>query len=259
MELALSSGAFSFSGFVTAVLYQENPLNALPDEERHVLKSAQKERYFLISIGFNSKPNKPSKGKLKSGTNRKAVTHKNEIEVLGYKLPVNSKKSGCYTQILHQMAEQLIICYEKWKRVFVYRFDFHQAFYTENSKQVSDFLRRLRSWIMREYTCQMGFVWVRELEKATVQHYHLVIFLDGDKIQHSAKLAARIRQMWADNTCGNRHMPTIEHPFHKVKDSESLNKAFYRISYLAKARGKGLRPPQSKDFGCSRFKLDRQD
>jgi hypothetical protein len=49
-------------------------------------------------------------------------------------------------------------------------------------------------------------------------------------------------------------MPHINHPFHFVDNEQALQAAIYRISYLAKPRGKGYRPPQTKDYGCSRMK-----
>jgi hypothetical protein len=53
-------------------------------------------------------------------------------------------------------------------------------------------------------------------------------------------------------------MPVISKPY-KYIDKHNLKKerqeAIYRISYLAKVRGKGYRDPQAKDYGTSRLKL----
>ena len=50
-------------------------------------------------------------------------------------------------------------------------------------------------------------------------------------------------------------MPTIKNPYYYL-DKNNLNielaKAIYRISYLAKVRGKGYRSQQAKDYGASR-------
>lgn len=163
------------------------------------------------------------------------------------------KKSGCYTEILKSIAGQLLVCYETWKRVFVYRFDLHQSGYRGDSSELSRLIRNLRAWVKRNYKSNMAFSWARELERSKAQHYHLVIFIDGDKIQHPAKLGEKVKGLWIENTCGAHSMPTIERPFHYVDDPKGLEGAFYRISYLAKVRGKGYRPPQSKDYGSSRF------
>ena len=53
----------------------------------------------------------------------------------------------------------------------------------------------------------------------------------------------------------NGHMSIVEKPFYYIDrknlDTE-LAKAVYRISYLAKVRGKGYRSQQAKDYGASR-------
>ncbi|GKT12614.1 MAG: hypothetical protein ISEC1_P1593 [Thiomicrorhabdus sp.] len=263
MDKALNLGAFSFSGFVSAVLYHETDFKALAVGKSGLSENAQKERYFLISIGKESLSNTrfkelivPSiKRAAKKRTNRKTESHKEEIDIGGYTLPVNSKKSGCYLEMLQSMASQLVLCYEEWKRVFVYRFDLHQAEYTENSEHLSRFIRVLRGWVEREYKSKMGFAWVREQEKSKAQHYHVVVFIDGDNLQYSGKLGEKVKSVWEDDTCGARTVPTIESPFHKVNSVDKLKEAFYRVSYMAKVRGKGFRPPQSKDFGTSRLKF----
>ena len=83
---------------------------------------------------------------------------------------------------------------------------------------------------------------------------HLVLFLDGDKIQHPGKLIKQIKETWSDNG----YMPTIKNPYYfldKHNHKEMRGEAINRISYLAKTRGKGYRDPQAKDYGTSRLKL----
>ena len=41
----------------------------------------------------------------------------------------------------------------------------------------------------------------------------------------------------------------------KRNDYNSLQDAIWRISYLAKTRGKGRKPKQAKDYSTSRIKL----
>ena len=126
----------------------------------------------------------------------------------------------------------------------------------------SKFIKRTKQWISRNYKIKnIGYAWVRELERAKTQHYHLVLFLDGDKIQHPSKLIRRIKETWLDNG----HMPVIKNPFYfidKGNCKEERAKAIDRLSYLAKTRGKGYRDPQAKDYGSSRLKpkdaLDKQ-
>ena len=95
---------------------------------------------------------------------------------------------------------------------------------------------------------------MREVERAKVQHYHLVLFLDGDKIRYPNKLTKHIKETWSDNG----YMPTIKNPYYfldKHNHKEMRGEAINRISYLAKTRGKRYREPQTKDYGASRLGL----
>ena len=62
-----------------------------------------------------------------------------------------------------------------------------------------------------------------------------------------------IKDAWERPT-GGYHVPTIKRPFYFVNSEEIVQEVVYRVSYLAKTRGKGYRPPQTKDFQCSRMK-----
>jgi len=115
-------------------------------------------------------------------------------------------------------------------------------------------MNRLKQWIKRNYgIIDIGSIWVREREKAKEQHYHLTLYLDGNKIQHPKKLNVQIKEMWAPHG----HMPTILKPYYYI-DRNNLKArrldAIYRVSYLAKVRGKGYRDEQAKDYGASRLK-----
>jgi len=156
--------------------------------------------------------------------------------------------------MLKRIIEQLDIALDIHKRILVYRFDLHQEEYTPDNKVMTDFRKRLVQKLKRDYsTSKIGYVWVREVEKAKVQHYHWALFIDGDKIQHPAKLKTIIKELWEKATKGN-HMPTIQNPFYFIDNPETRLDAIYRISYLAKARGKGYRDEQAKDYQCSRLK-----
>ena len=58
-------------------------------------------------------------------------------------------------------------------------------------------MKNLKQKIGRDYEIiKIGYQWVREQERAKKQHYHVVLFLDGNKIQHPKKLNAIIKEMW---------------------------------------------------------------
>jgi hypothetical protein len=152
------------------------------------------------------------------------------------------------------MIEQFEIGLKKWRRVFVLRFDLHTHVFTKNNVRITAFRKRLFQKLKRYYGFkEIGSCWVREQERAKSQHYHFVLFLDGNLIRHSSIINEMIRAAWDDGT-GTYTMPHIKHPFYFVDREEITQEAMYRMSYLAKPRGKGYRPPQTKDFQCSRMK-----
>ena len=106
----------------------------------------------------------------------------------------------------------------------------------------------------------IGHVWVREQEEAKQQHYHVALFLDGNKIQHPSKLLQLIKAKWYKH--GRVWIPKKERAdddgcFYYIEKKnfvEERGKAIYRLSYLAKTRGKGYKDKQAKNYSVSRLK-----
>ena len=185
--------------------------------------------------------------------NRKYVTHSNEMHRNGTTYAINAKKSGIYSAILHKMIDQLDICMNKWKRVLLIRFDLHIPFYTADNKIISRFRKNLIRRLEREYQInEIGYVWVREQEKAKHQHYHCAIYLNGNEIRHSSKTLRIIKDTWERINIEN-YMHPPKNPYYFIDNEQTKQEAIYRISYLAKARGKGYRDKQAKDYSTSRL------
>lgn len=185
--------------------------------------------------------------------NRKHITQSYYYELENEVYSINSKPSGCYTPILRKGIEQMNACHKKWGRTFVYFFGLHDHKKTETSEAVSKFIDRLKYQIKKRYQLnEMGFLWVREHEKAKSQHYHLMIILDGDKIQNSKALAKIIKTTWEIDE--GKTISYVKNSFYFVDSQSKHLDAVNRFSYLAKARGKGYRPPQAKDYNSSRLK-----
>ena len=248
-------------GFDIAELTHKSIGEALPAMVLPVSETAVKARLFLLSNveGSNNIPleaveNKRVTTKPKRTHNRKRVIFEDTFSNNGKTYRVNSSKSGLYVEILKPMIEQFEIGLEKWRRVFVLRFDLHTHVFTKDNARITAFRKRLFQKLKRYYGFkEIGSCWVREQERAKSQHYHFVLFLDGNLIRHSSIINEMIRAAWDDGT-GTYTMPHIKHPFHFVDREGIMQEAIYRVSYLAKPRGKGYRPPQTKDFQCSRMK-----
>lgn len=254
----------SMCGFDTAVLTRETIRRAIPVKALPVSETELKAGILLISnvsSTSNTKDNHEyipahasSPKKPKRTTNRKRIIYGDTFTHNGKTYRVNPKKSGLYADILKRIIEQFEIGLMKWKRVFVLRFDLHTHAFSEDNRRISAFRKRLFQKLKRHYGFEdIGYCWVREQERAKAQHYHFVLFLDGNLIRHSSKITPMIKSAWDDGT-GTYTMPYIKHPFHFADSEDIIQKAVYRVSYLAKPRGKGYRPPQTKDFQCSRMK-----
>ncbi len=260
----------SESGFDIAVLTQLRTFKLSKHKYSDEYIQRCSRGLFLISskdvlnkpLSSKDVPNKPrlnnSAGrgnKLKKTNNRKREIFVDHYEYNGKMYPVNAKKSGLYEEILKSMIEQFDIAFQNWKRVFVYRFDLHMDFFSKKNDCVTNFKKRLVQKLKRDYGFkEVGYCWVREIESAESPHYHWVLFLDGRLIRHPSKLSLIIKNAW-EYKIGAFHMPVIRNPFYYVEGVEDAQEAIYRISYLAKVRGKGHRSPQTNDFSCSRMKL----
>ncbi|WP_053952077.1 YagK/YfjJ domain-containing protein [Candidatus Thioglobus autotrophicus] len=193
---------------------------------------------------------------MKKPRNRKTVINDGWIDYNGEKIEIcNSSKFGIYKKILLSFIEQLDTAIQIHGRVLVLRSDFHMNFYTSDNKIFSNYIKNIKQYLKRHYDItNIGYQWVREQEKAKKQHYHLVLMLDGNKIRHPSKLNKIMKSKWLPR--GHMHIP--ENCFYLI-DKDNIEKqrpeAIYRASYMAKSRGKGVRPAQTKDFYCSRLKL----
>lgn len=188
--------------------------------------------------------------------NSKTITYSKFVQFEGKHYAILQGKQGVFSKIMHRLNEELSASLHLWGRVFALRFDLHHTdIYRENNSWVSQFFKNLKRRLEREYgMAAIGYLWVREQEKAKAQHYHVVIFLDGNKIRHSSKINTIIRDTWISINSIN-HVAIPEKPFYFVDNEEMLADTMQRISYLAKVRGKGYRSKQVKDFyGSSLYK-----
>jgi hypothetical protein len=189
-------------------------------------------------------------------TNRKRKYFHDHIEINGEQVHINigKNKGGVYYEIITKMVEQLDIAIKIHGRILVYQFILSTNYYTPENKRVSNLMKNLKQKISRDYEITgIGYTWVREQERSKKQHYHVVLFLDGNKIQHPKKLNTIIKKMWSPHG----HMPVVKNPFYYINrdDNETRLDVIWRISYMAKIRGKGYRDPQANDYQASRLKF----
>jgi len=192
--------------------------------------------------------------KRKRKRNRKKEHYGSLININGEQLEINSTDTlGVYPIIIEKMVQELDKAIHLYKRVFVLRFDLHLNHYSDDNKEISTFMKAQVQRIKRKYkTKYVGYVWVREMERAKTQHYHCAFFIDGDRLRTSNVLNQQIKAKWYKNG----HRSVVPKPFYfidKHNYEEKRKEVIHRLSYLAKVRGKGYRSPQAKDYSTSRL------
>lgn len=182
------------------------------------------------------------------------ISQSNYTNFRGELFPISSKPSGIYTQQLKSILSQLDIMLEKYSRVFVMRFDIRIFEQTIDNRVISQFNKPFHKWLKRHYKIKdIAFAWCREQEKAKKQHYHYILILDGKAVRHSSVIFEKIVEL-----CQQQNLsPSLpENSFYNChqNDHSILTDIIYRLSYLAKARGKGYKKEQVKNYSSSRVK-----
>ena len=167
----------------------------------------------------------------------------------------SSETQGIYPNIIEKIVEQLDICLDLHKRVLVVRFDLSLDEYSGDNQTISTFINRQKQRMFKTYRVKnIGHAWKREQETSKAQHYHVALFIDGNKIQHPSKLLRQIKAKWFKH--GRCWIP--DDCFYYLDESKTNFKqmrgeAIYRLSYLGKTRGTGYKDVQAKNYSVSRL------
>ena len=186
----------------------------------------------------------------------KHITHHQFYGYEGKAWRINVNGGGIRTDILRGLLGQLVAMLSHHRKVFVFRFDLSSPTYTPTNKIISDFNRRLKKRIKAHYKVKrIGYGWAREQEKSKQQHYHYVLLLDGSKVNTPHKI-----QQWIEEILKSLDSRPHWAGYHNItrNNEEQIQAVSHHISYLAKSRGKGYRPTQTKDFRASNLKLASQ-
>lgn len=231
--------------FNTEVLSPDNSSQQALSNESSGNELSQKERILILANGSKEPP-------IKSKRSCKTITTKEYYEFGEYTFAINSKKSGCYTQILKALIAQTLVMQSNYKRVLFMRFDLHLGASMPDNKSITKMLKRLRKRLIHRYgKTNFGYVWVREESKNENLHYHFVFMMDGDVVRYPSNVHDQVKEVWEDMG-GTFHFAN----HHFIDSEEKLREAILHGSYLAKTRSKGNRPDQTKDYGASRLKID---
>ncbi len=167
---------------------------------------------------------------------------------------VDARKSGLLPEMLKAIIGELLACQEKYSKLLVIRMDLHIEDYTATNQDMTFFLKRFKRKLKQDFKLQnIGYAWVREQERSKKQHYHLVLFLNGHKVKHPANIINLAEWLWS----GTIFTPKNCYYHTNRNQKSSLKGPIYRSSYLAKARGKGYKPTQTKNYSTSKLRFKR--
>lgn len=167
-----------------------------------------------------------------------------------------SKRLGCFKEILCSIKSQLDAMLSHHSRILVLRMDLHVHDYTAVNSQMSKFLRKLKKKLKAKYQLtRVGHIWVREIETAKQQHYHLAIMVDAHKVNHPKKIISLIEEIWTGWGLPKPFTPSNCYKVFHRNDASSYRELFYRLSYLAKQRGKGYKSKSANDYSASRIRM----
>ena len=92
---------------------------------------------------------------------------------------------------------------------------------------------------------------MRGKERSKSQHYHGMLIIDANKIQHPSALLGWLKERWSNRGHARPYVP--KHCFYKINrdDDKAFGEAFYRCSYLTKVRGKGYGSLSANNYSGS--------
>lgn len=163
---------------------------------------------------------------------------------------------GVNRKIMDVMATQLCSLQSYYSSVLVSLLIFQLPYdgYTEDNQIMGKFMKSYISAIKQRYEqSEIVYVWVREQDKSSAQHYHLTFMLSGHACQSIYHLYEIAKEIWG------RLVPTGKvyyprNPIYKVKRQDALSRAevLCRLSYLAKnATKRTVR--SNHNYGSSRL------
>ncbi len=187
-----------------------------------------------------------------------------------YRVYYGSKRKGKYSpvciEIIHKFINEVNAMRSIYSRTFGFRFDLHPPegmSVDESNSLISELFSKLRDkFKAKQWDNQpikkFAYGWVWELETAKQVHYHLWIALPGNQVHNTGHveygLFKIINDLWQKLTEGKGRSHLADNSYMiKRDDDRELKEFVYRVSYLAKDRGKYSEGDKTKRFDGSRL------
>lgn len=118
----------------------------------------------------------------------------------GNSILTNKEKGyGCKTEILDAIRSVLGYSIQKHNKVLCVRFDLRYPqgyFASKDNKHIQFFMSGFIKYFKRN-GYDPHYLWVREQSSEKHQHYHLIVTVDGNKMQSPYKLLHKAEEVWA--------------------------------------------------------------
>ena len=207
----------------------------------------------------------------KNITGRKYESKKNLVEHRGELIPINNGPGyGVHMTTLKNSFEQLDRGFDRWGRLLFMTF----VLWPGCSNETNEIMKRFRERVSYQFgklglsTNDYGFHWCRERTETKTEHYHLAMWINGNKFNRARTLAAIVRRCWEEigGTVGASPINSRDEIGDSVgvsqrrrwwcfvNDAQSRLEVLFWLSYWSKSRSKGLKPAQTKEHGMSRLK-----
>jgi len=176
-----------------------------------------------------------------------------EYEFEGQVYKVNALSSSpLEAEILDALFRQIKVMLSWHGKVLFVRLDSRSGEYDSDNRRFSQLLKAFKRALREKFRLvRIAHLWVAETEKSKRAHYHLILLLNGDKIQSSW----RINQLWMFwHKKYSLDQPYFYGPNSMMirrNDRGSLQEAIWWGSYLSKTRGKGYLDANSKRYSVS--------
>ena len=164
----------------------------------------------------------------------------------------NHEEWGSYHPALKKTHERCKHMLSHHCKVFCMRVDFKVTSAHWNEGQFSSYLESAKKKIMKRYRLKfVGHVWGRESSQDGSHHFHLLLLVDGSKVQFPSVIHGILINDWKSLGHPNPHWST----HHMIKNTvdDDFKDAFEHSSYIAKIHTKDEQPPKARNFGYSKI------
>lgn len=164
--------------------------------------------------------------------------------------PVIRFSDGINIDYMKRLVSQFKGMLSHYSKVFMIRADLKPQQYTQSNSTLSGFIKVLQARLKKELgLSKIAVIWCREKYKAEAQHYHMVVLVNGHKVNWPTRINRIMTELWA--LAGGAHHYIPKRCFYMLKRSRpnTYAPALYRASYLAKRWSKER--GQGRAFGAT--------